>query len=829
MKFPSFVILFGWRLLRREWSKYGLAFLSLFVTSVTFTVVLIGVDGARSYLADRTREFSGGDLVLESGTSFDVGPLVAPLQSHIIATDREISLSLSVRHDDQVTGVSARAISESFPLYGTLLVESGVYRFPAPDEVYIERVVLERLGLVPGEELMIGTVGYRIQGIIVGEPDALVQGFRLAPRLILSEAGLLRAGLVLAESRSAYEYRFRFDQSVTQASLAAVAKQATEAGIEARVAGNGQSGFLRRLVNVERFFLVTVLIGAVLAAVNVYANALALVTRLRRSFAVFLVEGATKSAIILLVLGLIGSITLIATGLGILSGFGLVLWLYNWIDQSAGVVLPFRVEAWSLGLVLLGTFATSLAAAFPAVRDLLALDPRSLLAGSPVEKSTSHSLFRIILMSFASFAPLFLLAALLLKRWDWALLVVGGTFALFVTFSFFFGAGLRFLYRVRTRLPFFIRTIIAQKRADGVFGIVAATSIFIALTSIFTLSLLEKSLERFFDAGIGTTVPSAYIIDVQTDQVALVQKTIPEAVLFPNIRARIIRIDDRLIQERLQTGVSDEDRELRREFNLTYRTDLLESETVTAGGWQGARTGELSVEQDFADRVGIRLGSAVEFLIQGVKVTLRVTSMRSADTASGLPFFYFVVHPSDAARFPASWFGYASLATPELRTLERTLAKEAPNVSVLDTSALGETVREVTGILLTLLAVITFPPLLLATLLLVTLIATTFSGRQRDALRFRILGATRSRTLSLYLVETLTTVLTMAVMGAGLAMVIVKVLTTWVLDAVKPVFFDTDILMITFGLAVALLGYAVVLLALHRRTIREEMTYEENV
>jgi len=212
-----------------------------------------------------------------------------------------------------------------------------------------------------------------------------------------------------------------------------------------------------------------------------------------------------------------------------------------------------------------------------------------------------------------------------------------------------------------------------------------------------------------------------------------------------------------------------------------------------------------------------------------VKVVLSVTSLRSADTGSGLPFFYFVLNPSDVARFPASWFGYAEVAGPELPAMERTLAQEAPNISVLDTSVLGETIREVTGILLTLLSVITFPPLLLATLLLVTLIATTFSGRQRDALRFRVLGATRSMTLSLYLMETLTTVLAMAVAGVLLAMVLVKILTVFVLDAVEPVYFNTDILLITGGLAGALLVYTLMLLSLRRRTLREEMTYEENI
>lgn len=830
MKFPSFIFTFGFRLLRREWPKYGLAFLSLFVTSVTFTVVLVGVDGARTYLAERTREFAGGDLILESGVPAEkqVETLVAPLQSFIVGKDRETSLSLAVRAGDLVTGVSARAVSEAFPLYGALTVAPGTYRFPEPDEVYVEQVVLDRLGLNIGETLSIGNIPYRIAGVILSEPDALLQGFRLAPRMIFSEEGLIRSGVVLAESRNEYEYRFRLDPSVPADLVAAVAKEATALGIEARVAGSGQSGFLRRLANAERFFLITVLIGAVLSAVNVYANALSLVTRLRKSFAVFLVEGATRPALIALVMGLIGGITFFATGIGILVGLGLVAGLYDWIAMTAEVALVFRVNPWSLGLVLLGTFATSLAAAFPAVRDLLALDPRTLLSGATGERDLRQSFIRIVVLSLASFAPLFLVAVFLLKRIDWALYAVGGTFILFVTLSFFFGLGLRTLYRVRRHFPFFIRTIIAEKRADGVFGIVAATSIFIALFSIFSLLLLEKSLERFFDTGIGATLPSAYIIDVQSDQVPLVKQASPEAVLFPNIRARILRIDDRQIQERLREDAQNEDSELRREFNLTYRTTLLTSEAITAGTWQ-EMGGEVSVEQEFADRVGIRLGSVLEFFIQGVRLEVRVTSLRSADTTSGLPFFYFVLHPTDVERFSASWFGYATLDAGNLRALERTLASAAPNISVLDTSVLGETVRQVTGIVVTLLAVITFPPLLLAMLLLITLIATTFAGRQRDALRLRVLGASRSLTLALYLVETLFTVIFMAIIGFLSSMALVKALTIWVLDAVPPVYFDIQIVWITLGLGGAVITYALFLLLFKRRTLREQMTYEENI
>ncbi len=551
--------------------------------------------------------------------------------------------------------------------------------------------------------------------------------------------------------------------------------------------------------------------------------------RLRRSFAILLVEGATKSGVIALVSGLIGTITLIATLLGIGVGFFIVSLLYGFIEKETMITLPFEIQGITVGLVLLGTLATSLAAGFPAVRDLLSLNPRTLLSGATSSKQTSGSVWRIILLSIISFTPLFFLAWALLGRIDWASIVIGGTFLAFIIISFVISSGLRFLYSKRHHMNFFFRTIVAQKYADGIFGIIAATSLFIALTSIFTLSLLKSSVENFFDAGIGSTVPSAYVIDVQSDQVELVEQIVPNVTLFPNIRARILEIDDRKIQEKLVSGDSKEDQELRREFNLTYRTNLLASEKITSGTWQGEKPGEVSVERDFANRVGIQIGSQVVFSIQGVRLSFPVTSLRSADTTSGLPFFYFVLHPLDAERFPASSFGYADVSSEELRGIEKKLALGAPNISVLDTASIGESVRQVTSVVLTLLAVVTVPPLLLATLLLVTLVATTFVGRKKDAVRLQILGATRRATSILYVIETLMTVVVIGIGAIAVSMLLVFILTKQVLTGIKPIYVDQNTVWITLALIITLLLYAVSLLVIRKKSLREEMTYEENI
>lgn len=828
MKKNSYIIIFGWRLLRREWSRYILAAISLLITSVTFTVVLVSVDGARSYLSERSREFAGGDLTLHSGTSFDEQTLVAPLKEYIIAQDSETELTLAVRSDSGNTAVSVRAISEAFPLYGRIELEDGTYAFPADDGVYAERVALDRLGIQTGESLFIGAVPYRILGVITKMPDALVQGFQFAPTMIMSQAGLTRARINLAESRSEYEQRFRLSESPPREAIDAVLGEAAKQGIRGRLASEGQSGFLRRLENVERFFLIVILIGAILAAVNVYANAVAMVERLRKSFAILLIEGASERAVTVLVLGIITTVTLIATLTGVVFGTFLVMGLYRWIHQTTGVLLDFGVDYVSLGLVFLGTLATSLAAALPAIKDLLALHPRILLSGEKASADKQRAFLLLLGITALSFAPLLLLAAFFLESWLDALQVVGGALLAYVVVASLWALAIKGLYRWRSRFSFFLRIIIAQKRADGLFGVVALASLFIALTSIFTLTLAKSSLENFFDSGISSTLPSAYVLDVQKDQIPQVTEIVPQIILFPNIRARITRIDDRAIQRRLQEDNPLEDRELRREFNLTYRTDLLSDEQIVAGVWQEDRPGEVSVERDFARRANIQLGSEVEFFIQGLPVTAKVTSLRSAETTNGLPFFYFVFSPASLEKFPASYFGYANAENLPVSTIERELAQGAPNVTVLDTASVGRNVREVTATVLTLLATITLPPLLLATILLFTLVTTTFAGRQRDAVRLRVLGASDKTVTALYLADTTMSVLVSAIGAAMLSAGTVWLLTRSYLEGVQPVLFDQLEVQATLVLVVALLSYAIILMKTHKRSMREDLAYEEN-
>ena len=118
------------------------------------------------------------------------------------------------------------------------------------------------------------------------------------------------------------------------------------------------------------------------------------------------------------------------------------------------------------------------------------------------------------------------------------------------------------------------------------------------------------------------------------------------------------------MQEEIANGNTEIDRELRREFNLTARAELLDSEEIIAGEWHEGRAGEISVDEELASRARIVIGTTMTFLIQGFEVTSTVTSLRKTESRSGPTFFYFVLAPEDLEMFPGVYFGFADY-TPE--------------------------------------------------------------------------------------------------------------------------------------------------------------------
>lgn len=830
MRDTSTLLQYSARLVVREWKKFVLPFLSLSITAIVLLVTLLLSTSSTILLDNQARELLGGDIVIESTKPLDAQTTWSTLGITPRATSTQIEFTGTLQSNERTAPFSVKAVSGEYPLYGTVSLTDGPLTTLIDGAIYLDAAGAERLSVTIGSVVSFGNQDFTLAGIIKSEPTALLSGFRFLPQALITEMSFATTGIDPNLLRAEYSILAKTD-SVTQAQISATEALAANSGglISTRIAGENRSGLQRGVQIVADFLIVAILITAVLAAVNVYASTIYLVQTLRKSLAILLALGFTRTRLSLLLATTLGYVVLIATVFGVLCGYGVFTLITHYASTHYGLLLPTPPILWYSLICFVLLLSVAIASFVPAVQRTLAPTPKQVLSDSEDTTPTTRTSMRsLVLTTTLALLPLGVLASLLLNSLVEGVAIIGATTLVYAFIAGLFAFALRYAYTHRQRFSFTIRSVISQKKADGLFGIISFASLFVALTALSTLSLLQIALERYLTTDLAQSVPSTYVLDIQPSQYEQFKATFPEVQLFSSIQARIKSIDSVQIQTELAKDNSTVDRELGREFNLTARDTLLANEAVVAGKWGNGSAGEISVDKDFAQRANISLGSELVFLIQGFEITGTVTSLRSTDSRSGVPFFFIVMSEADLGSFPATYFGYANYDEAMQTTLGAYVASNTPNVSVLKTNTLAPLLLSITSTLMVLVLIVTIPPLLIATLLIVTLVISSFSARRREGSRLRALGATRIFVLRQYLAETLS--LTAA------ATAVAYIVSSALAYGLSQYFFKLNTVVLFDGILIIGLALITVLVALvglylfitDRKPLREILSYGDN-
>ena len=124
----------------------------------------------------------------------------------------------------------------------------------------------------------------------------------------------------------------------------------------------------------------------------------------------------------------------------------------------------------------------------------------------------------------------------------------------------------------------------------------------------------------------------------------LVERGIESEPQFPMTRGRVMAVNGEELAA--ADGVQSERRQ--REANFTYADTLPEANEIIAGEWWDADTDEaqVSLEREFAQRLGANVGDVLELRIASESFQARVSSLRESDWQSMKPNF-FVIFPND--------------------------------------------------------------------------------------------------------------------------------------------------------------------------------------
>lgn len=776
------------RIILRNRRMLALSFGSLLVGALALATVLGLIGSVHQFFVAQSQELIGGDIAIERAQEIDLtqSPPLATLARDNAVFSRHIETYIVVQSNQHKEGVvpmsllaSLKVVDDAYPLFGKLTLTGSDTFELNDDEVAVAPELLLRLGLSVGDTLTIGKSAYRINDTILSEPDRVGGSFRLGPVVIVSAHGWGRAGIDSARSRTSHTLSIKYPVLYTNEQRVAVERDIESffknSGARLSFASRGPSSLLRVLDSAERFFFTMIVLALFLVVVNIRINLVYFLASFQKTIAIMKSVGMRQHSIISLFLALLSVLAVSASILGTLLGNVVARAVLPYAEKIVGSTLPTPEIFTSLSLVILFTLFLSIFSSLSFLVRIARITPKLLLLGYGGVREQKYGLLHEVPELLLTLIGLFAGIWYLTERVLVAGIAVGGIFVIFALLMLCTQFIINTLHRVRFRLSPSARYIANFLKQGGMIGVTVVASVTIALASVFAITLLEQNVLGNLRVDFRKDAPNLYVLDIQEDQREGVRASMNKSWKdFSTIRGRFISRDGTLIQERL----NQEDPELGREFNLTYRDTLIEGERVIAGTWHGANGNhEVSVEKDFAERAKISLGSRLVFLVQGISIEATVTSIREVTTTNGLPFFFLVYSPDVLSQIPKSYFGYAYIPEVDIPLLQNLLATTYPNISSIPTTQILETVAKVVSALSTAVVVTALPALLLGLILIIAMLVLSAGARANDMLVFTTFGATAKMLFRLFITESL-----VMICCAGIFAIFIAHVGVWALD-----------------------------------------------
>ena len=133
-----------------------------------------------------------------------------------------------------------------------------------------------------------------------------------------------------------------------------------------------------------------------------------------------------------------------------------------------------------------------------------------------------------------------------------------------------------------------------------------------------------------------------------------------------------------------------------RESNFTWSDTLPADNRLVAGQWWAPDTDEalVSVEQGFAERLGMDVGDKLGFLVGSQPLEAEVASIRQLEWQSMRPNFFLIFPPRLLAPYPATFMTSFHLDSSDKVFLNRFI-RRFPTVTVIEMDIVVEQIRTI--------------------------------------------------------------------------------------------------------------------------------------
>ena len=760
----------AFRLARRE-LRGGVRGLTTVLLCLALGVSVIAAVGSLraaidAGLAADGRRILGGDVAIDGGNT----PLPDTLRGWLRdrgATISGVTLmrSLLVAPSGERTLIELKAVDPAWPLVGTaeatppqpiaaaLGQQDGHYGLLA------DPLVLERLGLKPGDLARLGSATVRVAGALTTEPDRVVTPSFFGPRVLVSQAALAETGLIAPGTMARYELRATVSPLAAAVIPAELRAAFVNEGWRIRDPSQAAPSVSRFLDQTSLFLTLVGLTSLLVGGIGVANGVGAWLDARGRTIATLRCLGASSGLVLAICLIQVLSLAV----LGIILGLA--------VGATVPVAVAFLPEGWLPVPPAIGLYPGPLllAACFGLLTALcFALWPLGRAARIPgaalfrdlivPEQTRPHAwVIAVNALVAAALVAVTIFAAVDRRFAIYFCVAALATLGLFRLAAFVVMRAARLA--PTSRIPW-IRLGVSNLYRPGAATPLLMLSVGLGLATLATVSLIQFNIRQQILEQIPTDAPSFFFVDIQNDQMerfrALANAVpgVSEIKDVPSLRARVVAIKGVPVEQANVTP--DTAWALKGDRGLTYAATPPANTRLVAGQWWPPDyDGPPLVSFDAAMAKGwhVGIGDMIRVNVLGRDIDLTVASLRDIAWQTLSINFFMVASPGLLSHAPHTHIATVRVDPAHEAALLRTVTDALPNVTGIRVADVLATISALLDQIANALAATGLLTLMAGLLVLVSAVAAGQRRRAREAIILRVLGATSGQIRAAWLVE----------------------------------------------------------------------------
>lgn len=768
--FP-WIIRMAWRDSRRNRSRLFL-FISSIIVGIAALVAIFSLgDNLSKDIDKQAASLVGADLVLHANRELEAGG------QQIVDTVRQLSTGYSEERsfasmvlfasNGGTRLVQVRALGSGFPFYGKLetVPEAAGTTFRKYRQALVDKTLMLQFDAQVGDSIKVGEVMFEIAGRLERAPGQSGISTAVAPAVFIPLEYLPATGLDQKGSRINYNYYFQLEEGRSADALAGELDSLMEVqrmGYDTIASRKRETG--RSFADLNEFLslvgFVALLLGCigVSSAIHIYIkeklNTIAILRCLgassKQAFLIFLVQ--------VLGVGFVGSV--IGAFLGALVQQILPTVFSDFVPVAISSDISWTAIVQGVGL---GVWISVLFALLPliGIRNIAPLNTLrvSLETPSALRDRWSWLIYAVIVLFIFVYAYFQL---------DGVGQTLAFTVGVALSFLVLYGAAGFLMWVVKRFFPsswnYLWRQGLSNLFRPNNQTAILIIAIGLGTAFIATLFAVQGMLITRVSLSSSENQPNMVLFDIQSSQKEEVAglvaaQGLPVLDEVPIVTVQLEAINGITADDaRRDSTIEVSRRALGGELRSTYRTELSDSEKVTAGKWIGdtaaGDTARVSLEEGYARRIRVEIGDELLFNVQGVRIPTIVGSFREVDW-NRVQTNFRLIFPAGVID-EAPQFHVLMTRVPNETTsarMQQAVVKQFPNVSIID---LGLILSVLDAILDKIGFVIRFMggfSILTGFVVLVASVMISKYQRIKESVLLRTMGATRNQILAITAME----------------------------------------------------------------------------